>query len=643
MSILDNIRAAARRTAGRIADALVRATEVPPVVRSAGAPVRRAQQPASVQVIDEWDVVDVRYALRAHEQGDFRRSALLADHMGRHDRLGGVLTTRMRSATSLPQTVEPALGSDDRTWADAAAPALLRALPRHSAGQVISDVAMLGLSVWHRTYHLGADGQWEVRLEHWHLSWVRWDDTRGVLLVQTRDGQEEAPLDGSNPRWFVFRDLGGSRPWMEAAVRRLAIPFLIAQWADRDWARWSEKHGLPPLGAKVPHGERFSKATAAFLDDLQQLATEPTILLPFEKDAGFDLDWKELKNWQSYQGFEALSKRQDARFAIVLVGQNLSTEVEGGSFAATAAHMDVRHDVLAADGLLLGEGTTAAVSVPMHRLNITEVAPEKTAPRVVRDATPAHTAEISMEYVDGGVVAPDEARARLGLPPLPGGAGASVRVPATPQPDPLAGLFGAAAPSRQRSDIDLTPPKGVREACARGVELYEEGHGGDGLVPATIQWARRLARGEPATRDKLVQMRAWHARHASDKTEGWDNPPTPGYVAFMLWGGDAGRSWAEATVPKLEEAEAAKTKSAKASMPTPDEIKAQLVEVLARAVGDRAPALVESLRDAPTAADARARVMAALGDAPDPEVVREVARALVLSRLVGKLSAKATP
>ena len=36
-------------------------------------------------------------------------------------------------------------------------------------------------------------------------------------------------------------------------------------------------------------------------------------------------------------------------------------------------------------------------------------------------------------------------------------------------------------------------------------------------------------------------MRAWHARHAVDKRPDWDNPPTPGYVAFLLWGGEPGR------------------------------------------------------------------------------------------------------
>lgn len=109
----------------------------------------------------------------------------------------------------------------------------------------------------------------------------------------------------------------------------------------------------------------------------------------------------------------------------------------------------------------------------------------------------------------------------------------------------------------QYPDLDFAPPKGVREAFARGVELFEQGHGGDGLRPATVAWARRLARGEDVSPDKLVRMRAWHARHAVDRRDGWANPPTPGYVAFMLWGGDPGRVWAESMVESMERADAA--------------------------------------------------------------------------------------
>jgi HK97 family phage prohead protease len=101
-------------------------------------------------------------------------------------------------------------------------------------------------------------------------------------------------------------------------------------------------------------------------------------------------------------------------------------------------------------------------------------------------------------------------------------------------------------------EVNLTPPEGVRSALRRGLKLHEEGHSGDGLVPATVAWARRMANGEAATEEKIRKMRAWHARHAVDRRPGWENPPTPGYVAFLLWGGAAGRAWSERKVAELD-------------------------------------------------------------------------------------------
>lgn len=106
----------------------------------------------------------------------------------------------------------------------------------------------------------------------------------------------------------------------------------------------------------------------------------------------------------------------------------------------------------------------------------------------------------------------------------------------------------------READVSLVPNSGMRSAAKRGLELYEAGRGGDGLVPATIADARKMARGEALSADKVKRMRAWFARHYVDKKPGWSDKgkETPGYVAHLLWGGDAGRSWAEQKVKQME-------------------------------------------------------------------------------------------
>lgn len=91
-----------------------------------------------------------------------------------------------------------------------------------------------------------------------------------------------------------------------------------------------------------------------------------------------------------------------------------------------------------------------------------------------------------------------------------------------------------------------TPPIGVRAAARRGIQLVEQGRAGDGLETATVGRARSLAAGRPQTARQINRMHSFFSRHAVDRKRDWGKPgeETPGYVAWQLWGGDAGASWA---------------------------------------------------------------------------------------------------
>lgn len=97
--------------------------------------------------------------------------------------------------------------------------------------------------------------------------------------------------------------------------------------------------------------------------------------------------------------------------------------------------------------------------------------------------------------------------------------------------------------------VDLTPPQYMRDAARQGLEYYEAGLGGDGLVARTISEARDMAAGR-VTADKWVRIAAWIARHmvdldASKNTDPADPEyPGAGLVAHLLWG--SGNSKSEA-------------------------------------------------------------------------------------------------
>lgn len=109
------------------------------------------------------------------------------------------------------------------------------------------------------------------------------------------------------------------------------------------------------------------------------------------------------------------------------------------------------------------------------------------------------------------------------------------------------------------------PPQGVRSNAKRGLELRREfGRGG---TEVGIARARDLARGASISYDTIKRMNSFFARHEVDKKgENWGNASNPsnGYIAWLLWGGDAGWSWAK----KVIRSEEAKEKSTVANLTT---------------------------------------------------------------------------
>lgn len=119
--------------------------------------------------------------------------------------------------------------------------------------------------------------------------------------------------------------------------------------------------------------------------------------------------------------------------------------------------------------------------------------------------------------------------------------------------------------------VDLTPPAYMRAAARRGLELYAEGEGGDGLVDQTIADARRMAQGEVSER-KWRLIGPWIARHLGDLDSPSAKPdhpeyPSAGVVAMLLWGAPANRrgaerarAYAEGVVARLDAEEERKQK-----------------------------------------------------------------------------------
>jgi len=106
------------------------------------------------------------------------------------------------------------------------------------------------------------------------------------------------------------------------------------------------------------------------------------------------------------------------------------------------------------------------------------------------------------------------------------------------------GFEGAAVRSY---DVKFRPTEAMRTAAQRALDWKAEGF--DGGTRVGLARANQIVNGEKLSEDTILRMYSFFSRHEVDKkaegfNAGEEGFPSPGRVAWDLWGGDAGFRWA---------------------------------------------------------------------------------------------------
>ncbi len=335
-----------------------------------------------VSTLTGWNIDLIRSALVQHQDGNFQASSQLLDSITGDDRVQATMGSRNAGLFGAPFK-HAAAGDDKRSmaahgawtkaWRACGTKAVLDEMQQWTVGMGWALAEIL----WDTTVT-----PWQPYLKPWHPQFVYYRKDIRKYVVSTIDGLVEVtPGDG---KWFLHAPHGAYRGWMSGAVRALAQPWFIRQLAWRDWARYSERHGLPMLKAKVPAVADIAMKKQ-FTDAMNQLGQETTVMLPQMIDGtGFDVTMLEATD-RSWESFPALIDRCDMAIVLTINWQNLTTEVKEGSFAAARVHGDVRQAALQFDNESLSESIYTQLARPYALYNFGD--PEL-ASRSAWDITP---------------------------------------------------------------------------------------------------------------------------------------------------------------------------------------------------------------------------------------------------------------
>lgn len=116
-----------------------------------------------------------------------------------------------------------------------------------------------------------------------------------------------------------------------------------------------------------------------------------------------------------------------------------------------------------------------------------------------------------------------------------------------------------------KADDSFAPPESVQSAARRGLEMRRKWKRG-GLsnaqaseqgIGSGVQRATNLANGNRVSARVIGQMVGFFSRHAKNyrpDTKEPDGGPTAGTIAWLLWGGNAGKAWAESVHSRVKDA-----------------------------------------------------------------------------------------
>lgn len=321
-------------------------------------------------VQQQWGVSDVSAALADHMTGLFLSSGDLCDVILGDDRVQATIGSRTGGLFGqpirhhLPKRVKDSKAAKEcrDAWADH----WEHGFPEATLSEIQTYGIMLGFCTGQTTWDTSGK-LWKPYLMPFNPKYTFYLPQWRALMAMTQDGiGVVTPGDG---KWFLHAPHGEYRGWIRGAIRAVATPWLMRNFALRDWARYSERHGMPMILAKTPAaGDPVQRAL--FTSSLASIGQEVVVELPqgVDKQYSYDMDLLEAsdRNWEAFPG---LIDRCDMQIVLAIMYQNLTTEVKEGSYAAARVHSDVRQSALEADNSALRLSIYSQIARPFAAFN----------------------------------------------------------------------------------------------------------------------------------------------------------------------------------------------------------------------------------------------------------------------------------
>ena len=317
-------------------------------------PRPESREVAAAQVTDKYSeypsdgLTPVRLAeiFKEADAGDVLRQAELFEEMEEKDpHLFSQLQTRKNAVTGLDYEVIP-FDSDDPRDKEIAEfveaqlggiegfeDIMLALLDAIGKGFAVSEI------MW--SYDEGHVVVDDIRSRHQKRFF--WDSVDDSFKVRTQEAPEGIELPKNKFIVHKYKARSG-HPSRAGVLRVVAWMYLFKNYTLKDWVAFCEVFGMPlRLGKYQPGASEDDKR--ALMQALVAIGADAAGIFP----DGTAIEFVNTEKTSSTDLYERLARYCDEQVSKAILGQTLTSDSGGGSYAQSKTHNDVRHDLTVAD------------------------------------------------------------------------------------------------------------------------------------------------------------------------------------------------------------------------------------------------------------------------------------------------------
>lgn len=373
--------------------------------------------------------------LKEADEGDCTKLLILASEIERRDsHIGAQLRTRRLALAGLPWIVE---APTDDPADEEIANQLQAIVRRHTFSTLVFDLLDAIFKPW-----AVCETVWD-KGEQWTPKRFIWRDPRS-FTVSPEDGQTLLLKTEANPKgeelapwkFITHAPRMFSGPLTTSGlVRPCSVMYSLKTLGLQAWVGYMELFGIPWRVGKYPNGAS-EEVQDSLVDAVQMLGMDGTAVMP----EGMKLEViSAMGGGSGSQVHQQLADWCDRQMSKAILGQTLTADTGGGSYAQGSVHDGIRRTLLQADAVDLAATLQRDLIEPWIAINYgADVEPPTLRCQVEEPVDRKSFVDCLIPLVDRGLrVESSVIRDRMGIPAPAEGDAVEVLVPVSAQKTPV--------------------------------------------------------------------------------------------------------------------------------------------------------------------------------------------------------------